>query len=69
MVFSSSFHRRAPRLVRVLSALRGLPIRQLCLLCLLPLLLSACFMPQSWVDSSPAADKALHDLANDPGPS
>ena len=64
MVFSSSFHCRAPRLVR---ALRGLPIRQLCLLCLLPLLLSACFMPQSWVDSSPAADKALHDLANDPG--
>lgn len=37
------------------------------LLCLLPLLLSACFMPQGWVDSSPAADKALHDLANDPG--
>lgn len=54
---------------RLVRALRGLPIRQLCLLCLLPLLLSACFMPQSWVDSSPPRIRPCATWPMIPGPS
>lgn len=61
---------RFPAFFRVFSALKGLPARRPCPLCLLPVLLGACFWPQGTENGnggSAAADAALKSLADEPG--